>query len=35
MKKLLTAGMVVASTVAMANAVEIGGVKITPNVELG
>ena len=35
MKKLLTAGMVVASTVAMANAVEIGGVKITPNVEVG
>jgi hypothetical protein len=35
MKKLLTAGMVVASTVAMANAIEIGGVKITPNVEVG
>jgi hypothetical protein len=36
MKKVLVAtGMVVASTVAMANAVEIGGVKITPNIEVG
>ncbi|WP_299228997.1 hypothetical protein [Sulfurihydrogenibium sp.] len=36
MKKVLVAtGMVAASTVAMANAVEIGGVKITPNVEFG
>jgi hypothetical protein len=36
MKKVLVAtGMVVASTVAMANAVEVGGVKITPNIEVG
>jgi hypothetical protein len=34
-KVLVAAGMVVASTVAMANAVEIGGVKITPNIEVG
>jgi hypothetical protein len=35
MKKLVATGMVVASTVAMANAIEIGGVKITPNIEAG
>jgi len=36
MKKVLIAtGMVVVSTVVMANAIEVGGVKITPNIEVG
>jgi hypothetical protein len=36
MKKVLVAtGMVVATATSMANAVEIGGVKVTPNIEVG
>jgi len=36
MRKLLVAtGVAVATATTMANAVEVGGVKITPNVEVG